>query len=349
MTRAVRASERADRATLRRAVRSLVPGLVAAAAIAPVAHAAGPAFGLEPVGVTGTKQYFVLHAKAGRTLTRQVRVVNVGHAAGAVRLFAVDATTGQTTGAVYQGAEVARRDVGAWTRLRRHRLRLAPGEGAVVSFAVHIPRDAAPGTHLGGIVARNEKLGGGAPVRRGKGRFRVKIRNLTVTAVQLELPGPRTSRMALTGTVRPGGSSGGHQAVLVGLRNAGDTLVKPTLRFLLRDDSGRVRQRARLKLDTFVPRTEVLYPVAVRGRALAPGDYTAEVAVGDARGHVQQQAAMRFSVSRKDERQVFGSDSPLAQGGGGSSVGSYVPWALVVVLAGAGAFMYRRQRRPGRS
>lgn len=327
-----------------RALLVLLCALAAAITGPTAARAADPAFALQPVGVTGAKQYFVLSARPGRALTRQIRVVNVGHATGAVRLFAVDATTGQTTGAVYQGAEVAKRDVGAWTHLGRSALRLAPGQSAVVSVTVRVPRGAASGTHLGGIVAQNLKLGGGKPLRRGKGRFAVRIRSLTVTAVQIEIPGPRTTRVALTGVVRPGGASGGHQAVLVGLRNTGNTLAKPRLRILLRKGSG-VLQRTEVKLDTILPRTEILYPVQVRRRALAQGDYTAEVALSDARGHVQQQAASKFSVSQRDEKQVFGNASPLAQGNGGSSIGSYVPWILVALLGGAALLMFRRQRR----
>lgn len=344
MARALRASRHEDRATSRRAVLVVVSVVLAAAAFAPPAGAAKPVFAAQPIGA-GAKEYFVLRARPGRTLSGKLRITNLGHAAGTASLFAVDATTGQTTGAVYQGEQVARHDVGAWTHVGRRTLRLAPGQGVVVPFTVHVPRGAQPGTHLGGLVARNDKVNAGGPARRGKGTFRVRIQNLNITALQIEIPGPRTSRMALTGVVRAGGASGGHQAVLVGLRNTGNTLVKPRLRVVLHTRSGAVLQRAQLQLDTFVPRTEVLYPVQVRGRALAQGDYTADVAVSDARGHVQQQATTKFSVSQKDEKQVFGSSSPLAQETGGSSLGSYLPWILVALLGAAAFVMFRRQRK----
>lgn len=348
MSRALTSSVSPGRATSRRAALGLL-GLLLLLALglgASSARAAGPSFALDPQGGSSSERYFVLHARAGQTLTRQIRVVNVGRRAGSVLLYGVDATTGETTGAIYQGPEVPRRDVGAWTALRRHSLRLAAGEARLVTVRVRVPRSAAPGTHLGGIVAENQTLGGGGKVRRGRGSFHVRIRDLTVSAVQVELPGPRVPRMALTGVVRAGGSPGGHQSVLVGMRNAGDVLVKPILSVLLRDGAGHVVQRTRLKLDTFVPRTEILYPMPVLRRALRTGHYTAEIALDDGSGHVTS-ARTPFDVSAKQVKQVFGGNSPLAQSSGGSALGKYLPWALVAVLAGVAGLLYRRQRRAG--
>lgn len=350
---ALTSSTSPGRATSRRAALGLlgfvfVLALVGFDASGARAAPARPSFGLESQGVAGSQRYLVLHARPGQSLTRQIRVVNVGGRAGSVLLYAVDATTGQTTGAVYQGAEVPRRDVGAWTALGRHSLRLAPGEARLITVRVRVPRSAAPGTHLGGIVAENQTLGGGGKVRRGRGSFRIRIRDLTVSAVQVELPGPRVPRMALTGVVRAGGSQGGHQAVLVGMRNAGDVLVKPIFSVLLRDGAGQALQRTRLKLDTFVPRTEILYPVPVLRRALRAGHYTAELSLDDGSGHVTS-ARTPFDVSVKQVKQVFGGNSPLAQSSGSSSLGKYVPWALVAVLAGVAGFLYRRQRRAAAS
>ncbi len=349
MNRATQHSTAPGRAASRRAALVLC-GLALALGLSPAvsgARSAGPSFGLNPQGVTGSQRYFVLHARPGQILTRRIEVVNVGHRTGSVLLYAVDATTGQTTGAVYQGAEVTRRGVGAWTSLGGRELRLAAGRSELVRVRVRVPRSAAPGTHLGGIVAENKTLGGGRPVRRGRGSFRIRIRDLTVSAVQVEVPGPRMAQMALTGVVRAGGSPGGHQTVLVGLRNTGNTLLKPTLSVILRDNSGRVLQQTRAKLDTFVPRTEILYPVPVLHRGLRPGHYTAELAVGNGRGQLVR-ARTPFEISSKQVKQVFGASSPLAQSGGGSSVGKCIPWALIVALAGVAGVLYRRQRRSSR-
>lgn len=351
MIRRLRAPMVEGRATSPRAALVLLSlVLLAAAALGPVAggaraserHPTGPAFALDPQGATGSLRYFVLHVRPGQTLTRQVRVSNLGDRPGNVLLYAVDATTGQTSGAVYQGDNLARQDVGAWTRLGRHTLRLAPGQAQLVNVRIHVPKGVAPGTHLGGIVAESRTLAGHRAIRRGHGSFRIRIRNLTVTAVQLELPGPRTPRMGFTGTVQGGGEPGGHQAILVGLQNSGDMLLKPTLSMHVDNSDGRQVQVAHPALDTFVPRTQILYPVPVLGHALPPGRYMAHLAVDDRHGHVTR-ANIPFTISAKQVKQVFGKNSPLAQGGGGSWL-SYLPWVLAVLFAVAAAILYRRQR-----
>src|SRR3954466_819228 len=81
-------------------------GLVCALAVClspPAAHAE-PVFAIKPATATATN-YFVLPLVPGSFVTRKVKVSNVGDTAGVVRLFGVDATTGQTTGAVYLGSE----------------------------------------------------------------------------------------------------------------------------------------------------------------------------------------------------------------------------------------------------
>ncbi len=247
MNRATQHSTARGRAASRRAALVLC-GLALALGLSPAVSGArsGRSF-VRPQspGVTGSQRYFVLHARPGQILTRRIEVVNVGHRTGSVLLYAVDATTGQTTGAVYQGADVARRGVGAWTSLGRRELRLAAGRSELVSVRVRVPRSAAPGTHLGGIVAESKTL---------------------------------------------------------------------------------------------------LYPVPVLHRALRPGSYTAEVAVDNGHGQLVR-ARTPFEISSKQVKQVFGASSPLAQSGGGSSVGKYIPWALVVALAGVAGVLYRRQRR----
>jgi len=162
---ALTSSTSPGRATSRRAALGLlgfvfVLALVGFDASGARAAPARPSFGLESQGVAGSQRYLVLHARPGQSLTRQIRVVNVGGRAGSVLLYAVDATTGQTTGAVYQGAEVPRRDVGAWTALGRHSLRLAPGEARLITVRVRVPRSAAPARTSGASSPRTRRSAG---------------------------------------------------------------------------------------------------------------------------------------------------------------------------------------------
>jgi len=122
-----------------------------------------------------------------------------------------------------------RRDVGAWTRLGVKKLTLGPGEVRDVAVKVRVPKSVSAGEHLGGIVAENTKLKRGPTKSRGRGRFRINVRNLAVTAVQVNLPGPRVRKLSL-GSVKSGGSQGGNQTVLVGIANEGNVLLSPACR-----------------------------------------------------------------------------------------------------------------------
>ena len=122
-----------------------------------------------------------------------------------------------------------RRDVGAWTRLGVKKLTLGPGEVRDVAVKVRVPKSVSAGEHLGGIVAENTKLKRGPTKSRGRGRFRINVRNLAVTAVQVNLPGPRVRKLSL-GSVKSGGSQGGNQTVLVGIANEGNVLLSAARR-----------------------------------------------------------------------------------------------------------------------
>lgn len=321
---------------------ALLVAAVASGAFTTGARAADAAFAVQPISGPVFKQYFVFGSRRGGQSSGSVRVTNIGTQSGTARLYAVDATTGATSGAVYLAARDSKQGVGAWLRLGTSKLTLAPGEARDVSFRIAVPRSAASGEHLGGIVAENAKLHQSRAVTRKKGRFQINIRNLTVLAVQVNVPGPRIAKMVLGG-VKSGGSQGGHQTVLVHLRNDGNVMLKPTLALTVTGPGGSTLQKVRVKLDTFLPQTEIDYPVPVRRRALGAGDYRASATLSDGRGHVSN-AKASFKVSSKQVKQVFGKDSPLAQQSK-RSLSSYIPW-IILALIGA-YFAYTRLRRRG--
>src|SRR5262249_51075292 len=130
-----------------------------------------------------------------------------------------------------------------------------------------------PGDHLGGIVAENSAL----TKARGKGALRIRIKHLTIDAVEVQLPGPIVSRLDATG-VKPGGEHG-YQYVYGHLRNPGTIMLKPTGSLAVRNAKGRRVAFRSFALDTFLPRTEIDYPVLLPKMALTPGRYTATVAL----------------------------------------------------------------------
>lgn len=305
------------------------------------AQAPGAAFAIEPLGSQAKHTgYFVLDARPGDTLSGRVRIGNSGQKAGDVRLAAVDAVTGPTSGAVYRQRTDRRHDVGAWTQLGPTHIHLAAGGSREVSFTVHAPAGAVPGDHLGGLVAEDTRLEAKRPVQRGAGRFQIRVRSLTIVAIEVRVAGPR--RPSLLPTSLAAGGSAGRQSLLLGLRNNGNVLTKGRGQLTVTKD-GRTVQRSRFALDTFVPRTTIAFPVAVRGKALGAGDYRGTATLHFA-GH-QVERSFNFSISSGQLDQVFHSRPDLRPDDGGQSVVPLIAGGAALLAAGFGlsALLFRRR------
>lgn len=311
-----------------------------------VAKAAGPTFALKPAS-PAKLGYFVFSGKPGTTVHGKVEVINVGSKAGTTSLYAVDATTGATSGAVYRSKGEARRGVGTWVKLGSRTLELGPGESRVVPFSVRVPSGAKPGQHLGGIVAqRFTKVAGNqaAPGGKQQNGFKVKIQALSVLAVQVNLPGPQRVKMTLTGIKV--GSQPGHQSLLLGIGNPGNVLLKGKGSLKVVNRSGRRVQNQSFNLDTFVPKSHIDFPVYIQGKALAPGRYRGTITV-NYRGRSLTRT-YPFTITAADERQVFGSQasgSAPASSSGGGNAALYGLAAVSVLSIGAAGFFFMRSRR----
>jgi hypothetical protein len=328
-----------------RRLRALALGAVLTLAVSPTVAGAAPGAQFSVVTASGPARapYFIFNGGPGATLTGEVRVSNTGRGAGQALLYPVDATTGQTSGAVYLGRDAARRGVGAWITLARPSVLLAPGRSARIAFRVRLPARVTPGDHLGGIVAEDATLRTGGSVRRGKGSFHINVRDLTVIAVQVEVPGPRTAQVSVNRMSTTGAS--GYQSLLIGLGNGGNTMLKPQGRVIVTDAAGRRVVDTTFLMDTFLPQTAIDYPVAVHGRALPAGNYCAAVAL-----HYAGRRTLRepcFTISSRQAQQVFKAPGTLAPPAGGSSSLSPAVIAALGVLAGLlGAAALMRFRRP---
>jgi hypothetical protein len=302
-------------------------------------------FGLKALGAP--RGYFVLPGGPGAVLHGSVRVVDAGRTAGAVLLRAADATTGQTTGVVYDTRNL--HTVGTWLTIDRQSLTLDAGRSAVVHFTVRVAADAAPGDHLGGIVAVPATAR--APARGGdaKHSFRVSVVEQSIVAVQVVVPGAARSQLALGG-VRAAANPG-FQTLLIGLRNAGARLTggKGTVRVL--DAAGATIRHRDFAVDTMVPGTAVADPVVLPGRPLPAGRYSAVVALSWAGGHTALRAP--FTVSLRQLRQVYGSRGLPGLGGRASAgsgpgpllIGGGVLLLALLAAAGAAALHFRRRTR----
>jgi hypothetical protein len=259
----------------------IAAAFTASATAAPTAVAAGPRFSIRPVtydpAVPATQSYFIFDTEPGTVAHSALKVANVGDAPGTVLLYAVDATTGQTSGTVYRSRSARRVDVGAWLRLASSRLRLAAGETRVVPFEFSVPRHVRPGQHVGGIVAENatRPTAGTAGSQDAGSSFTIRFRFLSIVAVVVNLPGPMIEHVAVTGVSADHVPS--YQRLRIRLHNKGNMLERPIATLTVTDSRGRRVLRRWIKLDTILPQTAIAYPIYLRRKRLAVGEYRASV------------------------------------------------------------------------
>ena len=272
-----------------------------------------------------TRSYFILDGKPDTTVQNGLHIKNTGAATGTVTLYAVDATTGQNSGLVYNAQDIPSHDVGSWIHLAQHQLTLTPGQSEDVSFQVSIPKGARPGQHIGGIVAKSV-----AQASTQKSTFHVDVQSLSIVAVQLDVAGPQADRLEMTGVQASGAN--GYQNLLINLRNTGTTLLKPqgTLRVL--DAQGNVLQNFAIKLDTFLPDTAISYPVYMKNHPLEAGTYTLDLQLMYGQQHTLR-TRQALTVTQQQISQVFKSQGPLHMTSGFSGwQGALVGLLLVLVM-----------------
>jgi hypothetical protein len=330
----------------RRSHLALVISLTAVGAMADVgtAAAAGAVFSITP---TSRAPYFVFDSSPGALIRGAVNVVNVSSVGGTARLFAVDATTGQTSGAVYESEGAPRRMVGAWIKPGSGTVTLGPHQGASVSFSVAVPAGERGGQYLGGLVVAPVTPTATSTTNKGSHIFHVNIQEIAVVAVQVDLPGPLVPRLLITGVSASGRP--GYQTLLLSLDNTGNSLLKGRGRINV-SRSGRSVLDQTFRLDTMVPDTSIDFPVYVRGPRLPPGQYVARVTVPYTGGHVAR-GTFDVAISGQQVRQTFGSTAPpgapVTASGSSSSIPVWViglgALALIAASIGGSALYFRRR------
>ena len=322
-------------------------GTEEAAAAAP--NAPYSSFSIRPT--TGTTGFFVLKGAAGARLAGAFRIVNTGTKAGTALIYPVDATTGATSGAVYLDQKAPRRSVSYWVRLPIARVTLQPREAKIVRFSVLVPRKLRSGHHLGAIVAENRELTSGAnpkPTEK-RGGLQVRVRHLSIVAIQVNVPGPQTAQMKFRGVTV--GTSSGYETLYLELRNSGNTLLRPRLKVQITNSTGRLVYNRTLKLDTFVPKTKIRYPLHILRRPLPAGKYT--LAATLSYGQHTSRTSANFMISRRLVEQLptpTTQQSAQAQPVHQQRSRSFLPWAItgIALLLGIvlGAVIVPKLRSP---
>jgi hypothetical protein len=226
-----------------------------------------------------------------------------------------------------------------------------------VPFTVKVPAGAKPGQWVAGIVAETA-----AAAQRSssthKAGVRIRIRNLTIVAVQTNVPGPAIVSFTI-GSVSTGGQHG-FQQLIVRFTNGGNQLRKPRGTVTILDSKNTVVETLTYDMDTFLPQTSIDYPLLLP-KALSPGDYRARIRLtspgaSPAAADTLVTATRSFSVSKENVTQVFTSSKPTQappSATGATSNSSSTPWALIVgaavgvLLLALLVMQLVRRRRPG--
>lgn len=142
---------------------------------------------------------------------------------------------------------------------------------------------------------------------------------------------------------------GGYQRLLVGLSNTGNVMLKPYGTLQVSNTEGQTVGNFTLKLDTFLPQTNIDYPVAITGTALGAGEYQAILNLKYGQGQLLHYST-KFTISQQQVTQVFGSRQTQPLSGSSGAVFAGMPlWQLVLVagcvlaiLCMAGSTVYKR-------
>lgn len=285
------------------------------------ASAAGSALDFRVAPAAGSQlseggDYFVLDMEPGESRTQSIEITNPSKSALQVQLAGVDAATAQMGGVDYAAEELSARAVGGWISLKNELISLAPGESKEADFKVAVPRDAATGVHLGGLVIWVE----GAEKETAAGaRTTMSVQSRRVIAVQVELPGPAAPLLEIRGAqaeARPDGLYLG-----IDLFNPGTDLVTGTGTVSIegRDEIGS------FVLDTMVPRTGTNFPFRWDGAAVPNGSYEVAIEIDYGVGIATWQGPVSVGPALQED---------LRGRGIKGANGSPVPWLPVAVGAG---------------
>jgi hypothetical protein len=289
------------------------------------------------ISAEGAPSFFRYHAPAGARIAGALVLRSESDEPERVVVRAVDVTTAATGGLDYASTRPA--GVGAWIRLESDRVMLAPGTTARVPFIARVPADARPGDHLAGIVAINRSDLRRARRRGGDDGFSLRFLPRLAIATWFTVPGPREPALAVGNAgfdVTPSGS-----AVAVLVRNTGNVLVRRTTGRLRVLQGGRELSSQPVRLDAFVPDTEIRYRVGLRGTP-ARGEYRVV-------GTLRPAGAAPIRV---DQLLEFGADAAdeLRAETGQEAQGGTPPWmwallGFVALLAAAFGAAWLHARR----
>jgi hypothetical protein len=233
-------------------------------------------FGADPApGSSLENGYYSLHLAPNATMRQTLHLSNTADSPAELHLAGVDATTGQTGSVAYGAGDSTPTREGTWIHLAESVVNL-PGKRATdVAFEVRVPPGARPGVHVAGIVvfAPHTTTSQTAGSSGGAGAV-VVVESRRAVAVQVTLPGPNDPLIVISGMTteaRPNGLN-----VLVAMANQGFGLTKGSGHLTV---SGPTTFSTDFRVDTFLPDSQIKYPVRWAAQSPPDGSYHAHVVV----------------------------------------------------------------------
>ena len=252
----------------------LVAACAAAGSVcAPAAQAATiGGFGARPAhfnpSIPATRAYFIRTVPRGGSFTDQVVVTNTAAKPVTLRVYPVDGLTGATSGVVYSNRGVKLHGAGRWVTPAVSVVTVPGNSQTTVGFTLKVPTSTSVGQHLAGLALEDVK----SP--KSGGRFSVTEVLRTVVGIEVAVPGPSLTHLALESFSIAPIQGTTYPSVVVDLANTGTILCKPKLLIALSGPNG--VQRASRQLDTVLPSDSIPYPF-VWPHSLAAGNYSANI------------------------------------------------------------------------
>ncbi|MGW0390765.1 WxL protein peptidoglycan domain-containing protein [Streptomyces sp. NPDC003042] len=203
----------------------------------PASAADNGTWGVFPTPAAGAamsdRAYFFHQGAAGSTVGDSVTILNTSDKELTFQVFATDAVNTPSGGAfALLPAEAQPKDVGAWIALPPETattVTVPPKGRKDVPFTVKVPEDAAPGDHVGGIVALNTAVEG----VRQDGKVQVGVKRSVGARMYFRVPGPVTPGLSVE-DVRVSRSApllpwvkDAHATITYTLVNRGNVVVEP--------------------------------------------------------------------------------------------------------------------------
>jgi hypothetical protein len=305
-------------------------------------------FGADPApGSSLENGYYSLHLGPGSAMRQTLHLSNTSDSAAELHLAAVDATTGQKGSVAYGADDSTPAREGAWIHLDETVVHLPAKRAKDVSFEVRVPPAARPGAHVAGIVVfaprtTTSQSAGSS----GSAGAVVVVESRRAVAVQVILPGridPLIVISAMTTEARPDGLN-----VIVAMANQGYGLTKGSGRLAI---SGPTTFAKDFSIDTFLPETEIRYPIPW-SKTPPDGTYHAHAVVDYGDKHATFDADLVVGAAERAALQNRVAKPTVAPAAKTSKRGLPVGLAIGLGLAGGAVlfwlipFLVRRRRRP---